>query len=134
MLSWRLIRSAPANAMKSPNRIFAFLALATALTLGCAFLGEVMESLSGAPAIVETVEIAPTALADETTRPALQGDVDLAELFAPVWESRDYLQEYFVEQPIEDTVLAQGALDGLVSFVNEQELELDEILASEDAP
>jgi len=122
--------------MKSPSRIFAFLTLATAFTLGCAFFGEVMESLSGAPAIVETVEVAPTAFADDSspTGPTLQGDVDLAELFSPVWESRDYLQEYFVEQPVEDAVLAQGALDGLVSFVNEQELELDEILASEDAP
>src|SRR3989304_2410871 len=46
-----------------------------------------------APAIGETGEVAPTAFADDSspTGPTLQGDVDLAELFSPVWESRDYL-------------------------------------------
>lgn len=74
--------------------------------------------------------------ATEAAQPqtALGTEVDLADVFVPVWESRQYLQEDFVEQPVEDGVLAQGALAGLNAFLEAQELTLDDLPVSENAP
>ena len=117
-------------------RLFAFIAFSAAFTLGCAFFSEVVDSLTGTPAAIETsVDSQATAETQTTPAPTLQGsEADLAELFAPVWESRDYLRDYFVEQPVKDEVLAQGALDGLSVFLEAQGLELEEIVVSEAAP
>lgn len=64
----------------------------------------------------------PTQLIEEVVSPATEipatetpfgADVDLETLFAPVWEARRILHNDFVSQPIDDAILAQGALDGL---------------------
>ncbi len=115
--------------MKKTIRLFALFAFAAAITLGCAFFGEVVDSLTNSPAAVETAQT------QTTPAPALQGsDVDLEGVFAPVWESRQYLKDYFVNQPVEDEVLAQGALDGLNAFLEDQGLKLEDISVSADAP
>src|SRR3990172_7479308 len=122
--------------MKSTMRLFAFIAFSAAFTLGCAFFSEVVDSLTGTPAAIETsVDSEATAETQTTPAPTLQGsEADLAELFAAVWESRDYLRDYFVEQPVKDEVLAQGALDGLSVFLEARVLELEETVVSEAAP
>lgn len=61
-------------------------------------------------------------------------DVALGELFAPLWESRQFLQAEFVEQPIDDDVLAQGAIDGLNAFFEGYGVDLAKVEAASDAP
>lgn len=61
-------------------------------------------------------------------------DVDLADLFAPTWEARQFLHEEFVEQPVDDGILAQGALDGLNAFFDAQGVNLDTVTVSSEAP
>ncbi len=43
---------------------------------------------------------------------------DLAEIFAPFWESWDLLHEYYVEQPLDDDSLIQGAINGLTTVAS----------------
>ncbi|MEX2162597.1 MAG: S41 family peptidase [Anaerolineales bacterium] len=87
-----------------------------------------------AEAAEATVAQAPEAPVASATPELLGHEVDLAVLFSPVWESRQYLRQLFLEQPVEDAVLAQGALDGLIAFLDEQGLGLDEISVAGDAP
>ncbi len=65
---------------------------------------------------------------------AVGEDVDLAQLFAPVWESRQLLRDEFFEQPVQDSVLAQAALDGLTQYLEEQGVDLASLEALADAP
>ncbi|HLE72965.1 MAG TPA: S41 family peptidase, partial [Anaerolineales bacterium] len=120
--------------MKSTVRFSILLASLAALTLGCAFFGQLVDSLTGTPTSQTSAVNNPTAEAQITPAPdLLDSEANLKELFAPVWESRDYLQQYFVEQPVKDEVLAQGALDGLSAFLEEQGFKLEDITVSEDA-
>ncbi|HUF37746.1 MAG TPA: S41 family peptidase [Anaerolineales bacterium] len=63
----------------------------------------------------------PTEPADPTdsepTDPTnAQPSGNLNAVFAPFWEARDLLHQYFVNQPIDDAILAQGAIDGILAF------------------
>src|SRR3990172_1814024 len=70
---------------------------------------------------------------EETQIPVGEG-IDLAELFAPMWEARQFLHEDFVEQPINEAALARGAEDGLNSFFDANGVNLDTVDVSADAP
>ena len=45
---------------------------------------------------------------------ALTPPSDLGDLFAPFWETWDILHEEFVDQPLDDEAMAQGAINGLL--------------------
>jgi len=68
------------------------------------------------------------------TQIPLGDEVDLQNLFTPVWESRQHLQEEFVEQPVDEAKLGQGALDGLKQFLEGYGVNLDHLQAGADAP
>jgi carboxyl-terminal processing protease len=55
-----------------------------------------------------------------TTDPA---DLDLEALFSPFWESWDILHDEYVEQPLDDEALMQGAIDGLTTVLDEANIE-----------
>ncbi|MBX3048958.1 MAG: S41 family peptidase [Anaerolineales bacterium] len=59
---------------------------------------------------------------------------DLEKLFAPMWESRRYLRNDFVSQPVDDEVLAEGALDGLLGYLEEQGVSLDALSVTAGSP
>ena len=61
-------------------------------------------------------------------------EINLAELFSPMWESRQFLHEDFVEHPVDDGALAQGAIDGLNEFFDAQGVNLDGVDVPSDAP
>jgi carboxyl-terminal processing protease len=61
-------------------------------------------------------------------------EIDLSELFAPMWEARQFLREDFVEQPIDDAVLAQGAEEGLNEFFDALGVNLDTVDVSDESP
>lgn len=79
----------------------------------------------------------PAVLATSTAQAQIfLGDeaIDLEDLFLPVWESRRALQDNFVEQPVEDEVLAEGALEGLRTYVEDQGVSLEAIVVNDTAP
>jgi len=45
---------------------------------------------------------------------------DLQTLFAPFWESWDLVHEEFVDQPVDDTKLMQGAITGMLAALGDQ--------------
>jgi len=70
----------------------------------------------------------------EQTQVPVGEEINLSDLFAPMWEARQYLHEDFVEQPIDDAVLSQGAVDGLTGFLDGQGVDISKVEAPADAP
>ncbi|MBN2502810.1 MAG: S41 family peptidase [Anaerolineales bacterium] len=60
------------------------------------------------------------AIEPETTDPA---DLDLEALFSPFWESWDILHDEYVEQPLDDEALMQGAIEGLTFVLDEADVD-----------
>lgn len=74
--------------------------------------------------------------ADPTTAALLQGTVeriletnppqetstpaDLEELFAPFWQSWDIVHERYIDQPVNDELLMQGAISGMMDSLGDQ--------------
>lgn len=130
--------------MQKQNRtlvIFSVIALLVAgvCLAGAAVGGAAYYALDGNP--VSTVESYVTQrlrdsqdvdLAELPNTP-LDADVDLESLFKPFWESRQLLRDNFVEQPVDDSVLANGAVDGLAQVLQQYDLDLDSINIPEDA-
>ena len=67
------------------------------------------------------------------TQTPFGADVDLADLFSPVWEARELLKTDFVLQPIDDAILAQGALDGLDELLEDLSVNLSLVDVPNDA-
>ncbi len=61
-------------------------------------------------------------------------EINLSDLFAPMWEARQYLHEDFVNQPVDDGALAQGAIDGLTAFLDSKGVDISQVQAPADAP
>jgi carboxyl-terminal processing protease len=75
----------------------------------------------------------PDVIEDEPLEESIlppQSDSISEGLFAPFWESRELLNENFVEQPIDDYVLAEGAVEGLEMLLEEHDLSLASVEAS----
>jgi carboxyl-terminal processing protease len=51
-------------------------------------------------------------------------------LFEPFWETRELLHDNFVSQPVNDDVLAEGAIEGLEMLLEEHELSLHAVSLS----
>ena len=45
---------------------------------------------------------------------------DTEKLFEPFWESWDLLHEYFVDQPLDDNAMMEGAIRGMISALKDQ--------------
>jgi len=60
-----------------------------------------------------TTDLPPTTetLSIEIPPPA----VDLGDLFIPFWETWDIVHEYYVDQPLDDEALMQGAIQGMIT-------------------
>ncbi len=61
-------------------------------------------------------------------------EIDLENLFTPFWESYKHLHTYFIDQPIDNKILAEGALEGLNLYLEENNIILEDINISKDAP
>jgi carboxyl-terminal processing protease len=77
----------------------------------------------------ESVE--PTESGEPSTEPTDSGPSEpgdptppdgLNAVFEPFWEARDLLHQYYVNQPVDDAVLAQGAIDGIHAFTEVAEV------------
>lgn len=60
--------------------------------------------------------------------------INLEELFKPFWLTRDLLHDNFIYQPVDDQVLANGAVKGLEQYLESLELSISDAVLPEDAP
>jgi len=88
--------------------------------------GEQVSTILSEPSILFDSGVENPADVPETQTP-IGADVDLDRLFSPFWESRELLHEAFVEQPVDDSALAQGALDGLIAALADFGVDLDAV-------
>lgn len=126
--------------MKSNKPLIAIL-VALIFVAICACVGTVaFFGWSFRDQITQALQDPSSLIQDQNTQPALETpiavgeDVDLNQLFSPMWEVRQILRDEFFEQPISDSVLAQGAVDGLTAFVEEQGVDLASVEISAGAP
>lgn len=61
-------------------------------------------------------------------------DVDFPQLFEAFWKTRELLHDNFLEQPVDDQVLADGALKGLEEYLEQNDISLSTIELPNDAP
>jgi len=83
------------------------------------FVGGVFDE--GEPPTVSTVlqatveEILETKTPQETSAPA-----DLEELFKPFWQSWDLVHDLYIDQPVNDEAMMQGAIKGIMDSLGDQ--------------
>ncbi|KAA3648169.1 MAG: S41 family peptidase [Chloroflexi bacterium] len=70
----------------------------------------------------------------ELPQTPIGADVDLRSLFKPFWESQEFLHDNFYRQPIDNAVLAQGAIEGLEFAIEDYNVDLDTVILPADAP
>ena len=61
-------------------------------------------------------------------------EMDLAPLFVPFWESWEILHENYYDQPIDNRILARGAIDGINFALEEAGFKIEDIIVPDDAP
>jgi carboxyl-terminal processing protease len=61
------------------------------------------------------VSIGPPSSVDQTGTPT-----DLQTLFKPFWESWDLVQEFFVDQPVDNKLMMRGAIRGMLQSLNDE--------------
>lgn len=59
---------------------------------------------------------------------------NLEELFNAFWTARQLLQDNFINQPVDDELLAEGARQGMLDYLSELDLSLADVDLPEDAP
>lgn len=82
-------------------------------------VSETIEKLTPtAQELVGTEEIGDST--DEATPVQSQPPVDRDELFAPFWETWDIIHERYVDQPLDDEALMQGAIQGMLDSLGDE--------------
>jgi carboxyl-terminal processing protease len=79
--------------------------------------------------IINEDEIHGEEISDDTPPPPQPETIEEG-LFEPFWETRELLHDNFVRQPVEDEVLAEGAVDGLEMLLEVHELSLHAVSVS----
>jgi len=105
---------------KSVISIIAILILAVILTIACGAGGflavwsyrSATSSQSTPMSTIDEVIVSQ----DDTDNPASTTD----ELFAPFWEAWDIVHEQYLEQPVDDEKLMQGAIRGMMDALGDQ--------------
>jgi carboxyl-terminal processing protease len=55
-----------------------------------------------------------------TVDPGINTPLEQTTLFAPFWETWDLLHENYVDQPLDDTALMQGAIEGMLASLGDK--------------
>jgi len=66
---------------------------------------------------------AQTALEASSTATPSEADLEkqaLDELFIPFWETWQYIHEQYIDQPVDDTKLMQGAITGMLESLGDK--------------
>ena len=79
-----------------------------------------------------TQEQAPTLHQPQSN--SFDSDVNLSQLFEAFWTARELLHDNFFEQPVDDQILAAGALSGLEEFLKDNNIAYATLQLPSDAP
>ncbi len=76
---------------------------------------------SSTTTIIESTETpAATEETTVTVDPSTSTPADQTDLFSPFWETWDLLHENYVDQPLNDTDLMRGAIEGMLSSLGDK--------------
>ncbi len=76
---------------------------------------------SSTTTIIESTETpAATEETTVTVDPSTSTPADQTNLFSPFWETWDLLHENYVDQPLNDTDLMRGAIEGMLSSLGDK--------------
>jgi carboxyl-terminal processing protease len=111
----------------SSNGVKIFLGLALGIILACGiftaglFTGIVIPTTIGGVDLpinpdARAQELADSVPSDVATSPSTE---DITELFLPFWEAWDLVHENFVDQPLNDEELMQGAIQGMMQALGD---------------
>jgi carboxyl-terminal processing protease len=111
----------------SSNGVKIFLGIALGIILACGLFSAGIMTGIAIPTVFGGVdlpispssrvqELADTTPADVITSPDTE---DITELFFPFWEAWDLVHENFVDQPLDDENLMQGAIQGMMQALGD---------------
>lgn len=131
--------------MNRKTIIFAGLALLTVVILcvGMATVGILAYTITSASSgqgagPAPSIELPSLGQLEPTSTPEpetpLGAEVNLQQLFSPYWEARQLLIDNYVELPLDEASLAQGALDGLTAALEQAGLDLATLETPAGAP
>lgn len=63
----------------------------------------------------------------------LSADIDLEGLFTSFWEAWQLLHDNYVDQPIDNNILASGAIDGLLLYLENNQIDIESVVVPENA-
>ena len=86
----------------------------------------VLTACGGSPATLDLDQEQTNVPSMQTESPVGE-DIDLANLFAPFWESWSIIHDEFVSQPVDDEVMLAGAIAGLTLALEELDISLEEL-------
>ena len=114
--------SAPQPTAKSPNKaLMAVLVVVAVLFIGAASFAGGFVTGHFFPALNESsgqtfLPVAPTPSADQNSATPQ----DLQTLFSPFWEAWNLVHQQYVDQPVDDVKLMQGAIRGMMESLGDK--------------
>jgi carboxyl-terminal processing protease len=101
--------------------IAAVLLFMTVVSLACSSTFNIGRNAASTPD--QSNEGIPEVLTAEETRPSLPAtaaEVDREELFTPFWEAWEIVQNQYVDRPVDQEALMQGAIRGMLDALGDQ--------------
>ena len=105
------------NTIKTILGVFVGLILLAGAFSGGFIAGHLMPAAGGLPALNDFIPGAPEVQPEQQ---AATPD-ELEPLFAPFWEAWNIVHDQYVEQPVDDQLLMQGAIRGMMDALGDQQ-------------
>ena len=105
------------NTIKTILGVFVGLILLAGAFSGGFIAGQLMPAAGGLPALNDFIPGAPEVQPEQQ---AATPD-ELEPLFAPFWEAWNIIHDQYVEQPVDDQLLMQGAIRGMMDALGDQQ-------------
>lgn len=83
---------------------------------------QVLQPFIGSPSTIQEQTEVPEVII-ETTQPVTQqplSDKDLEQLFEPFWQAWDIVHQDYVDQPVDDVKMMQGAISGMLESLGDK--------------
>jgi carboxyl-terminal processing protease len=93
--------------------IVGLILIAGSFTAG-AVVGTTVDLIQDFPGVPPLMEATPAPTQDWSDEDSME------VLFAPFWESWDIVHEYYIDQPVDDTSLMRGAIQGMLDALGDQ--------------
>lgn len=99
--------------------IFAGLTLIAGSFTAGAIFGTTIDLIGDFPGFPQSGDYITTSSQDQDEGDAAE-PADLETLFEPFWESWDIVHDYYIDQPVDDTNMMRGAIQGMLESLGDQ--------------